>query len=90
MLYIQKLASPFTVNTMPESTLLAFADHGNVGGTLAPTADPANEKTLAACRAAGVDELELAQRLQVQGVDVFIKAWKSLISQVEAKRSVGA
>ena len=83
--YIEKLASPFTVNTMPEPTLLAFADHGTVGATLAAAADPADTKMVAAFKARGVDEAELAQRLQVQGVDSFIKAWKSLIGQVEAK-----
>ena len=87
--YIEKLASPFTVNTMPEPTLLAFADHGSVGATLAAAADPADTKMVAAFKARGVDEAELAQRLQVQGVDSFIKAWKSLIGQVEAKRQVG-
>jgi transaldolase len=85
VLYIENLVSPFTVNTMPEPTLLAFADHGSVGGSLAATADPADEAMVAAFAAQGVDETELAQRLQDQGVDAFIKAWKSLISQVEAK-----
>jgi transaldolase len=61
-----------------------------VGATLAATAEPADAKMVAAFKARGVDEAELAQRLQVQGVDSFIKAWKSLISQVEVKAGVVA
>jgi transaldolase len=83
--YIEKLVSPFTVNTMPEPTLLSFADHGTVGETLSPVADPADAKMLATFRAAGVDEVALAQKLQGQGVEAFAKAWMSLIAQVEAK-----
>jgi transaldolase len=85
VLYIEKLVSPFTVNTMPEPTLLAFADHGKVGETLSPVADPNDAKMLTAFAAAGVDVVALAEKLQVQGVESFIKAWKSLVAQVETK-----
>jgi transaldolase len=90
VLYVEKLVSPFTVNTMPEPTLLAFANHGEVGETLSPAADPADAKMLAAFQAHGVDEVALARELQVQGVDSFAKAWKSLITQVETKAGVVA
>ncbi len=86
--YIEALAAPFTVNTMPEETLLAFADHGNVPGTLAPGADPQNDAVLARYRTAGVDLDEYAGRLQVQGVDAFIKAWQSLLGLIEQKAAV--
>jgi transaldolase len=85
VLYIDSLASPFTVNTMPEPTLLAFADHGNATATLSPDADPADDALMAKFNAIGVDEDALAQRLQDEGVAAFEKAWKSLIAQVESK-----
>jgi transaldolase len=89
--YIEALASPFTVNTMPEETLLAFADHGNVTGTLSPDADPADDALLARFVAAGVDVGALGQRLQDQGVDAFIKSWNSLMGRIETKAAaIGA
>ena len=89
--YIEALASPFTVNTMPEETLLAFAEHGTVSATLSAKADPRDEKLLAGFAAQGVDVIELAQRLQDQGVAAFDKAWKSLVGRIEQKaRAVAA
>jgi len=89
--YIEALASPFTVNTMPEETLLAFAEHGTVSATLSAKADPRDEKLLAGFAAQGVDVIELAQRLQDQGVAAFDKAWRSLVDRIEQKaRAVAA
>jgi transaldolase len=89
--YIEALASPFTVNTMPEDTLLAFADHGNVTGTLSSKADPADDALLARFAAAGVDAAALGRRLQDQGVDAFIKSWNSLMGRIETKAAaIGA
>ena len=66
VLYIEALASPFTVNTMPEKTLLAFADHGEVGDTL-PVDGGDAEETLKAFNDAGIDMDALAARLQEEG-----------------------
>jgi transaldolase len=83
--YIEALASPFTVNTMPEETLLAFADHGNVDATLTAAPDPQNDAMLARFEAAGVDIAALSLRLQDQGVDSFVTAWQALIARIEQK-----
>jgi transaldolase len=83
--YIEALASPFTVNTMPEETLLAFADHGTVHETLAASPDPQDVALLARFAAAGVDVDALAVRLQEQGVDAFVRAWQSLLGLIEQK-----
>ena len=89
--YIEALASPFTVNTMPEETLLAFADHGRMSVTLDPRADPADDALLARFAAAGVDVAALGQQLQDQGVNAFIKAWDSLMGRIETKAAaIGA
>ena len=83
--YIEALAAPFTVNTMPEETLLAFADHGAVAGTLAAGPDPRNDALLAQFQAQAVDLAGLAQRLQDQGVDAFVRAWQSLLARIDEK-----
>ena len=85
VLYIEALAAPLTVNTMPESTLLAFADHGEVGSPL--PADGADaDATLAEFEAAGVDVAALAARLQREGADAFSASWKEMLESVNAKR----
>lgn len=86
--YIEALAAPFTVNTMPEETLLAFADHGSVGQTLAIGCDRGGEAILARFKSAGVDEAELAGRLQVKGVDAFISSWNKLLGRIEEKTAI--
>ena len=84
VLYVEGLAAPFTVNTMPEETLLAFAEHGTVGSLL--TADPAPaEALLARFAAAGVDVEALGHDLQVKGAEAFVKSWTSLIERIEAR-----
>jgi transaldolase len=77
-LYIEALAAPFTVNTMPEKTLLAFADHGEVGEPLAADGGDA-EETLAEFAAAGIDVDELAARLQKEGAETFSASWGELL-----------
>jgi transaldolase len=77
-LYIEALAAPFTVNTMPEKTLHAFADHGEVGEPLAADGGDA-EETLAAFADAGIDVDELAARLQKEGAETFSKSWGELL-----------
>jgi transaldolase len=77
-LYVEALAAPFTVNTMPEKTLLAFADHGEVGEPLAADGGDA-EETLAEFAAAGIDVDELAARLQKEGAETFSASWGELL-----------
>jgi transaldolase len=80
-LYIEELASPFTVNTMPEKTLLAFADHGEVGEPL-PVDGGDAEDTLAAFGDAGIDVDALAARLQKEGAETFVASWRELLDTV--------
>ena len=81
VLYIEGLVSPFTVNTMPEKTLLAFADHGNVGDPL-PIDGGDAEETLKAFNDAGMDTNALAVRLQDEGKESFNKSWADMLDTV--------
>jgi transaldolase len=83
-LYVEALAAPFTVNTMPDSTLLAFADHGAVSDPIPADGGDA-EQVLAEFEAAGVDVAELAARLQREGGDAFDKSWNELMQSIEEK-----
>jgi transaldolase len=85
-LYIEKLASPFTVNTMPEGTLKAFGDHGEVGAAM-PQDGGDCEDVLTQFAKAGVDIDALAARLQDEGAKSFVKSWHDLIAVIEAKSS---
>ncbi len=88
-LYIEAFASPFTVNTMPENTLLAFADHGEVGDLLA--ADGGNcELVLGEFADAGIDVAALAARLQEEGKQSFNKSWEELLKSISSQRGVAA
>jgi len=83
-LYVEALAAPFTVNTLPEGTLKAFGDHGEVGEILAP--DGGNcETVLASFAKVGVDIDALAARLQDEGAASFVKSWNDLIACIESK-----
>ncbi len=85
-LYIKALASPFTVNTMPEGTLKAFADHGGVGGLMPPDGGDC-ETVLAQFAKAGIDVDALAARLQEEGAKSFVSSWNDLIAAIESKSS---
>ena len=88
-LYIEGFASPFTVNTMPEKTLLAFADHGRIGD-LVP-ADGGNcELVLKEFGEAGIDVDALAQQLQEEGKDKFVKSWEDLLESISSQPGVAA
>ncbi len=87
VLYIEAFASPFTVNTMPEPTLLAFADHGEVGEPLPADGGDA-EQVLAEFGEAGIDVGALATRLQDEGAEAFVKSWNELLKSIESQ--VGA
>lgn len=84
VLYVTGLAAPHTVNTMPEQTLLAFADHGAVGSTL-PVDGGDAEAVLAALGAAGVDVEALGRRLQDDGASAFVASWEQLLACIAAK-----
>jgi transaldolase len=87
VLYIKSLAAPFTVNTMPEATLKALADHGELGATLA--ADGVDgEKVLAQFAKAGVDIDALARQLQDEGAKSFVKSWDDLMNVIGTKTAV--
>ena len=83
-LYIESLASPLTVNTMPEATLKAFADHGKAGATI-PASGGDSEVVLNEFANAGVDVDALATRLQDQGADSFAKSWNDLLKVISSK-----
>ncbi|MDX6623168.1 MAG: transaldolase [Solirubrobacterales bacterium] len=84
-LYVEALASPFTVNTMPEPTLVAFSQHGEVGDLLPKDGGNA-EAVLAEFDAAGIDVAALAARLQEEGKGSFVKSWEDLLSSIQSKR----
>jgi transaldolase len=83
-LYVKALAAPFTVNTMPESTLKALADHGEVGEMIRPDGREC-EKVLAAFAKTGVDIDALAGRLQKDGAASFVESWNDLMACIESK-----
>jgi transaldolase len=87
VLYITALAAPNTVNTMPEGTLKAFADHGEVAGVMPP--DGGNcEQVLAQFTKAGIDIDALGEQLQSEGAAAFVKSWNELLGVIESKSAV--
>jgi transaldolase len=86
VLYIEALAAPGTINTMPDKTLLAFADHGAIGGVL-PDDGGDSAAVIAQFASAGVDIAALAERLQQEGAQSFIKSWQDLMRCIAAKRA---
>src|SRR5215472_2621802 len=84
VLYVKSLAAPFTVNTMPEGTLKALADHGDVGATL-PADGGDCEQRLAEFAKAGIDIYALAAQLQDEGAKSFVKSWNELMGVIESK-----
>ena len=87
VLYIEALAAPLTVNTMPEATLKAFADHGRVGAAM--RADGGDcEAVLHEFGQAGIRIDELATRLQDEGAASFVKSWNELMGVITSKSAV--
>jgi transaldolase len=84
VLYIEAFAAPDTINTMPDKTLLAFADHGEVGDPIPADGGDADE-VLTAFQAAGIDTDELAARLQREGAEAFSKSWNDLLQSIESE-----
>jgi transaldolase len=87
VLYIRALAAPDTINTMPEETLIAFADHGEVKGALPADSGDA-EEVLARFAQVGVDDAALAAELQRDGVLSFGKSWNDLMDTIASKSHV--
>jgi transaldolase len=83
-LYVKALAAPYTVNTVPEATLLAFADHGEVGAPIPDDGGDA-EEVIARHARAGVDVDALAAQLQADGARAFVKSWNDLLEGLAGK-----
>ena len=84
VLYVKALAAPFTVNTMPEATLKALADHGELGAILPPDGGDA-EEVLTQFAKAGIDVNALAAQLQDEGAKSFVKSWDDLMAVITSK-----
>jgi transaldolase len=84
VLYIKSLAAPFTVNTMPENTLKALADHGDIGATL-PADGGNSEEELARFAKAKIDADALSKQLQDEGAKSFVKSWNELMGVISSK-----
>jgi transaldolase len=83
-LYVEALAAPDTINTMPEKTLLAFADHGNVKDAMRVDGGDA-EEVLAEFTRGGVNNEALAAELQREGTAAFAKSWRDLMQCIAAE-----
>jgi transaldolase len=83
-LYIGALVAPETINTVPEKTLRAFADHGTFAGTMAEDGGDA-EVVLSRFASAGIDVDALALQLQREGAESFVKSWQKLMARIAAK-----
>jgi transaldolase len=84
VLYVEAFAAPLTVNTMPEKTLLALADHGNIGAAV-PADGGDCEAVLAQFKSAGIDIDALAAQLQDEGAASFVKSWNELMGVLASK-----
>ena len=87
VLYIKALAAPFTVNTMPEGTLKALADHGQLD-TILPADGGDAEWVLAEFANVGIDVDALAVQLQDDGAKSFVKSWNELLTVISSKSAV--
>ncbi|MFI5167993.1 MAG: transaldolase [Thermoanaerobaculales bacterium] len=87
MLYVEALVAPFTINTMPEATLKALADHGGLRASL-PVDGGDCEEVLARFAKAGIDTDALAAQLQEEGASSFVKSWNELLQCIASKSEV--
>ncbi|MEP6688613.1 MAG: transaldolase [Gemmatimonadales bacterium] len=87
VLYVEALAAPDTINTMPDMTLLALADHGKVVRVMPEDGGDA-ELVIAEFERAGVDVSALADQLQREGAEAFVKSWHELLERIAAKAEV--
>ena len=88
-LYVHGLGAPFTVDTMPDETLRAFADHGEVGEPMPADGGNADE-LLARFADAGVDVDALAADLQTQGAKAFVESWNELLATIDGASHAGS
>jgi len=86
VLYIKALAAPFTVNTMPEATLKAVADHGELGSIMAAGGGNC-EEVIRQFAKAGIKVDALAMQLQEEGARSFVKSWNDLMTVIDSKSS---
>ena len=84
VLYVKALAAPFTVNTMPEGTLKALAEHGDVGATI-PANGGDSEQELARFAEAKIDVDALSKQLQDEGAKSFVNSWNDLMGVISSK-----
>ena len=88
-LYVSALAAPDTIDTIPEQTLHAFADHGELQGVM-PTDGGDAEAVLSQIGRAGVDIEALAAKLQQEGAQAFVKSWQQLLQRIAGKSGARA
>lgn len=86
-LYVEALAAPGTIDTVPAKTLQAFADHGKAGVPMAVDGGDA-EARLQRYADAGIDVDALARRLQEEGAAAFVKSWRQLLQRIDDKIAV--
>ena len=84
VLYIAPLAAPNTIDTMPEETLLAFAEHGDVGAPI-PRDGGDCEQVIADFNKAGINVAKLGADLQTEGAKAFVNSWQDLLKSIESK-----
>jgi transaldolase len=87
VLYVKALAAPFTVNTIPEATVKALADHGVVGDTM-PADGGDSDQELERFAAAGIDIRALAAKLQDEGAKSFDSSWSDLMNVIKSKSAL--
>ena len=85
MLYVEALAAPQTINTLPDKTLKAFADHGHVHQGLMRDGDEC-DRWIEKFEQVGIKVDALAQRLQSEGAQSFVKSWNGLMAEIDRKR----
>jgi transaldolase len=85
VLYVERLIAPHVVNTMPEKTLQAFADHGNVGRAL-ETDMGETERVLGEAAQAGLDLRQITGELEREGVQSFCDSYHELLDCIQSKR----
>lgn len=83
-LYVEALAAPDTINTIPEKTLLAFGEHGRVGQPMKENGGDA-ERVIERFNKVGVDDAALAEQLQREGAESFDKSWSELLDRIKQK-----
>jgi len=87
VLYVNALAAPFTINTMPDGTLKALAEHGDVSTTL-PADGGNSEEELARFADAKIDVHALSRQLQDEGAKSFVKSWNDLLGVISSKSTL--